>query len=159
MNDAPTRASVLFVCLGNICRSPTGEAVFRSFAADHDHLEIDSAGTSGYHAGEPADPRMREAGARRGYDLTSRSRQVTAQDFHAFDLILAMDRSNLADLRDRRPSDGTAELRLMSDFLPAGSPLDVPDPYYGGPGGFEDVLDLIESGCPALLEHLLQPRS
>ncbi|MEM9409373.1 MAG: low molecular weight protein-tyrosine-phosphatase, partial [Acidobacteriota bacterium] len=129
----PLTPSVLFVCLGNICRSPTGEAVFRAYAEAEGPtpVRVDSAGTSGYHAGEPADARMRQAGARRGYSLESRSRQTVADDFHSFDLIVAMDRNNLRDLRSQAPSDATAEVRLLSDFLEPGAPVDVPDPYYG----------------------------
>lgn len=153
-----TEKRVLFVCLGNICRSPTGEGVLRSLLERRGlahRVDVDSAGTGGWHVGDPADPRMREAASRRGYELTSRARQVDADDFHAFDLIVAMDRSNHDDLAALAPSDGGAELRLFSDFLPPGSPDDVPDPYYGGAQGFERVLDLIEEGAANILDHLL----
>jgi protein-tyrosine phosphatase len=149
---------VLFVCLGNICRSPTGEGVFRALVEERgleDRVEIDSAGTGAWHAGERADRRMRETATGRGYDLASRARQVTEDDFHRFDLIVAMDRSNHRDLAALLPEDARAELRLFSDFLPPGSPEDVPDPYYGGSDGFDRVLDLIEQGTPKLLDHLL----
>lgn len=152
--------SVLFVCMGNICRSPTGEGVFRSHLADHglgDAVEVDSAGTIAYHAGEPADPRMRSAAERRGYRLDSRARRVRPDDLDRFDLIVAMDRQNLADLRDLAAVHGAAsdKLRLLSDFLLEGGAADVPDPYYGGAQGFETVLDMIEAACPALLDELV----
>ena len=142
-------ARVLFVCLGNICRSPTAEAVFRKRAADAGlDVEIDSAGTGGWHAGDPPDSRMTKAAAKRGYDLTPISaRAVDDGDGYAFDLILAMDSSNLADLHDRALPDWTAKVRMLLDH-------DVPDPYYGGPEGFETVLDLIEGGVDRLIEEL-----
>lgn len=131
--------SVLFVCLGNICRSPTAEAVFRTRSIGQD-IRIDSAGTGAWHAGEPPDPRSRAEGERRGYSFAGQAaRKVHVQDFHEFDFILAMDASNFSDLQAIRPQNATAQLSL---FLPDGS--DVPDPYYGGPDGFKDVVDLIE---------------
>lgn len=148
---------VLFVCLGNICRSPTAEGVMQAVVAEQDLdglVEVDSAGTGGWHVGEPADARMRRAAERRGYDLASRARQVDPHDFERFDLVIAMDRSNLRDLRalvEEEPEN----LHLFSEFLPSGAPVDVPDPYYGGEQGFEDVLDLIEEGCPVILETLV----
>lgn len=153
-----THASVLFVCLGNICRSPTGEGVFRHFVQEHGaegRIRIDSAGTISHHAGEGADPRMRAAASQRGYDLTSRSRKICPEDFETFDLIVAMDRENQRDLERQRSSTARAEIRLLSDFLGPRAPRDVPDPYYGGASGFETVLDLIEDACPALLRRLL----
>lgn len=149
---------VLFVCMGNICRSPAAEGVLRHLAAAAGvgaPVEIDSAGTLSYHAGDAPDRRMRHAAGRRGYTLDSRARQVTVADFHRFDLIVAMDSDNLRDLLALRPGHGAA-VRLFSDFLPAGAPTDVPDPYYGGARGFDEVLDLLEDGCPRLLRHLLQ---
>lgn len=132
--------SVLFVCLGNICRSPTAEAVFRARAGTAD-LKIDSAGTGAWHAGEGPDPRSRAEGESRGYSFAGQAaRKVRVQDFYDFNFILAMDGSNLSDLKDIQPHDATAKLSL---FLPDGS--DVPDPYYGGPDGFSNVVDLIES--------------
>jgi protein-tyrosine phosphatase len=157
-SKAHPKRRVLFVCLGNICRSPTGEGVFRALVRERglgDVVEVDSAGTGSWHVGEPADRRMQQTAGDRGYELTSRARQVTPQDFHEFDLIVAMDRSNRENLEAIAPAGGHAELRLFSDFLPPGSPRDVPDPYYGGPQGFERVLDLIEEGSEALLDHLL----
>jgi len=155
-------ARVLFVCMGNICRSPTAEGVARHVAAEQGldgRIEIESAGTLAYHAGEPPDPRMQAAASARGYELDGRARQVTAEDFDRFDLVVAMDRDNLADLRALEGAGhGRAELRLFSDFLPAGSAEDVPDPYYGGSRGFERVLDMIEQAVPRLLAELLDGR-
>ncbi|MEE8524951.1 MAG: low molecular weight protein-tyrosine-phosphatase [Thermoanaerobaculia bacterium] len=149
--------SVLFVCLGNICRSQACEGVMRHLVAERGldgEVVVDSAGTGDYHLGELADPRMREAASSRGYELTHRARQVVPEDFDRFGLILAMDRSNLRDLRHLaggRPN----HVRLLSEFLPEGSPVDVPDPYYGGDQGFERVLDLVEQGCPEILDQLI----
>jgi protein-tyrosine phosphatase len=148
--------SVLFVCLGNICRSPTGEGVFQHFVEQtgraHD-IKIDSAGTIDYHTGNPADSRMIQHASRRGYQLTSRSRKVNTNDLQEFDLVIAMDRNNHRDLLaiENQPS---AELKLLSHFLDDQFPVDVPDPYYGGPAGFETVLDMIEAACPSILKHL-----
>jgi protein-tyrosine phosphatase len=151
---------ILFVCLGNICRSPTAEAVVRALAAleaPELGLEVDSAGTAGYHVGEAPDPRMRAAAARRGYHLDAlRARIVEPADFERFDLILAMDRENLAVLQRRAPERTRERVRLFLEFSPQGEPQEVPDPYYGGPNGFEEVLDLIESAARGLLTHLRQ---
>lgn len=145
---------ILFVCLGNICRSPTAEAVFRAVAARElpdVPLSIDSAGTAGYHVGEPPDRRTREAAARRGYDLSAlRARVVEPGDFETFDLILAMDRQNLSTLKQRAPAHAHERLRLFLEFAPEGGVLEVPDPYYGGENGFEQVLDLIEQAALGL---------
>ena len=152
---------VCFVCLGNICRSPTADGVMVHLVEQEgltDHILVDSAGTSAYHAGEPADPRSAKTARRRGYALTSRSRQFVAADWARFDYVLAMDRSNLRNLSrlpGARSFGGT--LALFRDFdpeSPAGS--DTPDPYYGGPGGFDDVLDICERGCAGLLDHIRQ---
>ncbi len=149
---------ILFVCLGNICRSPTAEVVFRAIAsrdAPDLVLEIDSAGTAGYHIGELPDRRTRQAAARRGYDLsTLRARVVEPKDFEYFDLILAMDRENLRALERRAPPQARERLRLFLEFAPEAGISEVPDPYYGGPNGFEDVLDLIEAAAHGLIEHL-----
>jgi protein-tyrosine phosphatase len=149
---------ILFVCLGNICRSPTAEVVFRAVAAREAPdivLEIDSAGTAGYHVGELPDRRTRQAAARRGYDLSAlRARVVEPRDFEHFDLILAMDRENLQALERRAPPQSHDRLRLFLEFAPQTGISEVPDPYYGGPNGFEDVLDLIEAASRGLLEHL-----
>jgi protein-tyrosine phosphatase len=151
---------ILFVCLGNICRSPTAEGVLRSLAAREAPelaLEVDSAGTAGYHVGEPPDPRMRAAAARRGYDLSAlRARIVEPHDFERFDLILAMDHENLAVLRRRAPAFLHERLRLFLEFAPQHEREEVPDPYYGGPNGFEEVLDLVEAAARGLLRHLRQ---
>lgn len=153
-----TRTRVLFVCMGNICRSPTAEGVFRHVAEQADllaHVDIDSAGTIAHHAGEPPDRRATAAAKQRGIDLTGqRARQVRDDDFAAFDHILAMDRDNLADLERRCPDEHKGKLRL---FLPLAAGLDtdeVPDPYYGGDEGFERVLDLIEAAARALVDEL-----
>ncbi len=150
---------MLFVCLGNICRSPTAEGLLRArLAGDglEGRVEVDSAGTGAWHVGEGPDRRMARAAERRGYRLDGAARQVGPEDFHRFDLVVAMDRQNLADLEAMAPSGegGRAELRLFSEFLPAGSPVDVPDPYYGGAEGFDRVLDLVEEGCAAIVEYL-----
>ncbi|HWF99914.1 MAG TPA: low molecular weight protein-tyrosine-phosphatase [Steroidobacteraceae bacterium] len=155
---------ILFVCLGNICRSPTAEVVFRAIAsreAPDIALEIDSAGTAGYHVGEAPDRRTRQAAARRGYDLSAlQARIVEPRDFGHFDLILAMDRENLRALQRQAPPQARERLRLFLEFAPETGISEVPDPYYGGPNGFEEVLDLIEAASRGLLEHLRgHPRS
>ena len=151
---------ILFVCLGNICRSPTAEGVFRAIAArDAPELaiEVDSAGTAGYHIGEPPDARTRQAASRRGYDLSAlRARIVEPRDFENFDLILAMDRENLSVLHHRAPAHVRERVRLFLEFAPDATVTEVPDPYYGGPNGFEEVLDLVETATHGLLQHLRQ---
>lgn len=152
-----TKRSILFVCLGNICRSPTGEGVLQHMVATSPWagaIKIDSAGTIGYHQGRPADPRMQRAAARRGIELTSRARQVQAADLDRFDMVLAMDRENLADLQRLHPTP-KARVSLLSEFLDESWPNDVPDPYYGGEDGFEYVLDMIQAACPAILAALV----
>lgn len=149
---------ILFVCLGNICRSPTAEIVFREIItreAPELRVEIDSAGTAGYHIGEPPDARTRKAAQRRGYDMSAlRARIVEPQDFARFDLILAMDRENLAVLTRRAPLEARDRVRLFMEFAPEAGSAEVPDPYYGGPNGFEEVLDLVEAASRGLLQHL-----
>ncbi|MBS3932821.1 MAG: low molecular weight phosphotyrosine protein phosphatase [Truepera sp.] len=149
---------VLFICAGNICRSPTAEGVFRSLAAEAglaEHLVIDSAGTHGYHVGEPPDPRARRAAAQRGYSLDGqRARQVTAQDCERFDLLLVMDEDNLRAVRRLCPPAHTHKLKKLVDYLPQSGYREIPDPYYGGPEGFELVLNLIEEASRALLDEL-----
>jgi protein-tyrosine phosphatase len=149
---------ILFVCLGNICRSPTAEAVVRALAArelPEVGLEVDSAGTAEYHVGEPPDPRMQAAAARRGYELKAlRARVLEPRDFERFDLILAMDRENLAVLHRRAPEQARERVRLFLEFSPDAEPREVPDPYYGGPNGFEEVLDLVETAARGLLGYL-----
>ena len=138
---------ILVVCLGNICRSPTAEAVLRKLGPED--LEVDSAGTGAWHVGNPPDPRMQDAAAKRGYDLAPlRARQVRWEDFHRFDLILAMDRENLADLARMAPDDGSgAGLHL---YLEGGNPDEMPDPYFTG--GFDGVIDLVERGAARWLK-------
>ena len=149
---------ILFVCLGNICRSPTAEGVFRAIVArDAPELliEVDSAGTAGYHIGEPPDARTRQAASRRGYDLSQlRARIVEPGDFENFDLILAMDRENLGVLHHRAPAHARERVRLLLEFAPDATVTEVPDPYYGGPNGFEEVLDLVEAASHGLIQHL-----
>ncbi len=151
---------VLFVCLGNICRSPTAEGVFRDLVAREApalHVEADSAGTADYHIGSAPDPRSRRAAGQRGIDIGSlRARQVSADDFAKFDLILAMDRDNLRGLEALRPPDAAAELQLFLAYAPELNLLDVPDPYYGGEGGFEHVLDLATAASRGLIAALQQ---
>ncbi|MFO7855948.1 MAG: low molecular weight protein-tyrosine-phosphatase [Paracoccaceae bacterium] len=157
MIDADAETRLLLVCLGNICRSPAAEAVLRARAeAAGLAVAVDSAGTGDWHAGEPPDRRMQAAARTRGLDLSAlRARQVRAEDFHAFDLILAMDRANLAALRRLRPDGARAELALMLDHAPdLGGPAEVPDPYHGGPEGFERVLDLLEAASDGVLDRL-----
>ncbi len=152
------QVSVLFVCLGNICRSPTAEGVFRKLVADaglHERIRIDSAGTAGYHEGHPPDARAAAAAAARGFELDGiRARRVAAEDFELFDLILAMDEDNLLDLRRAAPDNARAELRLLLEYAAGRSETAVPDPYYGGRNGFEQVLDLVTDACAGLLEEL-----
>jgi protein-tyrosine phosphatase len=156
------RTRVLFVCLGNICRSPLAEAVFRAEARRRgvEHLfEIDSAGTSGYHAGCGPDRRSVETARRRGVQVTGTSRQVTDTDLHGFDYVIAMDGDNFAEIDQlKAAADGTAQIFRLRDWDPRPDSLDVPDPYYGGPNGFEHVHDVIERSCAALLEALLTER-
>jgi protein-tyrosine phosphatase len=142
---------VLMVCLGNICRSPTAEAVLRARLRAHGlhgRVEVDSAGTGGWHTGDPPDERSQRHAAQRGYDLSQlRARRVVDEDFHRFDLLLAMDADNLADLQRLRPDGARAELRLFAA-------VEVPDPYQSGPAGFERVLDLVERASDALVIDL-----
>ncbi|MAA99754.1 MAG: protein tyrosine phosphatase [Stappia sp.] len=148
--------SVLFVCLGNICRSPLGEGILRDLAGKKGmpgDLEIDSAGTGNWHVGNPPDPRSVEVAARHGIDISPlRARQVRTADFERFDLVLAMDGDNLAELRRRAGArapalEASGRLRRFLD-------RDVPDPYYGGPGGFDDVFDMLRRGAERLLDEL-----
>lgn len=149
---------VLFVCTGNICRSPTAEGVLRKLAADAGlahRIAVDSAGTHGYHAGEAPDARAQAHARRRGYDLSGlRARRFTREDFQAFDLILAMDREHHAILARLAPPSAGQKLRMMLEFARRPGGDEVPDPYYGGPDGFELVLDLIEDAAEGLLDHL-----
>jgi protein-tyrosine phosphatase len=155
--DAQT-VRVLFVCTGNICRSPTAEGVFRAMVAAcglAGRIEIESAGTGDWHVGEPPDERACRAAALRGIDLTAqRARQVTERDFDRFDLIIALDCSHQRALRAMAPAGAADRIRLLMDFAPQAGVSDVPDPYYGALGGFDRVLDLIEAGADGLLRTI-----
>lgn len=146
---------ILFVCLGNICRSPAAEGVMKK-VTEGLPVEVDSAGTAGYHIGDLPDSRMRSHARKRGYDLTSRARQFDPSvDFDRFDMIIAMDRSNLRDLQSMdRLKKYQHKLSLMTDYALTLKTNEVPDPYYGGPEGFEHVLDILEDACKGLLKHL-----
>jgi protein-tyrosine phosphatase len=150
---------VCFVCLGNICRSPTAEGVFRALverAGLAGRIEIDSAGTGAWHVGEPADERARAAASRRGFQLDSVARQATRADFDRFDYLIAMDEANLRALERMAPDKAARRkvhlLRSFDPSAPRGAP--VPDPYYGGDGGFEEVLDICEAACRGLVAHI-----
>ena len=152
------KIKVLFVCMGNICRSPTAEVVFRDYverAGLSDHIQIDSAGTHDYHIGEAADARTQLAARQRGYDMGRlRGRQVDPADFSRFDYVLAMDEGNLAILQRLRPQEATSHLGLFLEFARHHREREVPDPYYGGADGFERVLDMVEDAAEGLLQHL-----
>jgi protein-tyrosine phosphatase len=157
---APTTRgySILFLCMGNICRSPTAHGVFRDrvrTAGLESVVRVDSAGTHNYHPGEPPDHRSQHHASRRGYDLSDlRARQMRSADFETHDLVLAMDWDNLQAAQDLCPSEHTHKLRRLTEFcLRLKSPV-VPDPYYGGASGFDDVLDLVEDACDGLLQHV-----
>ena len=148
----------LFVCLGNICRSPSAEAVMKKLVQDaglSDRIKVDSAGIIGYHEGEQADPRMRAHAARRGYKLDSISRPVCTEDFFDFDLIIGMDNRNIDDLKDKAPSpEEWKKIHRMTEYCTRIPADHVPDPYYGGAEGFEYVLDVLEDACAGLLTSL-----
>jgi protein-tyrosine phosphatase len=152
--------SVLMVCMGNICRSPTAEGVFRHQVREaglEDRIRIDSAGTHDYHVGSPPDRRSTHHASLRGYDLSEqRARHVGRRDFETFDLILAMDWENLELLEERCPPEHRHKLRRLMEFAPAGLSDVVADPYYGGKDGFETVLDHVEAACAGLLAHVRQ---
>ena len=150
---------ICFVCLGNICRSPTAEAVMRGLLEReglHEHVDVDSAGTGAWHVGEPPDHRARAAAKRRGLEVGGQARKVVREDFDRFDFLVAMDRSNRKDLERLAPSGEAHErIFLLRDFdsdTPEGS--EVPDPYYGGGDGFERVLDICEAACRGLLDYV-----
>jgi protein-tyrosine phosphatase len=160
-SSAEPIVSILFVCLGNICRSPLAEGVLRHLARERGlegRLHIDSAGTGAWHVGNPPDPRSAEVAARHGIRLESRARQVKPGDAASFDLILAMDRSNLRDLShlfDAESGEQVGRLRLFREFDPdVAGPADVPDPYYGGPDGFDVVHAMVERTCRSLLDEV-----
>ena len=157
MNMKPQK--VLFVCLGNICRSPLAEGVFRHYVAAAglaDRFRIDSAGTSSYHVGDPPDARTTAVARQRGIELAGAARQLEAGDLRAFDYVIAMDRENLANVqRLAKQIEPTAHIHLLREFdAQANGELDVPDPYYCGQRGFEDVQDMVERACQALLQHV-----
>lgn len=149
---------VLFVCLGNICRSPTADGIFRNLVVREkldQKIVVDSAGTGDWHIGKAPDARTVAAARQRGYDLSVlRARQVNVNDFAGFDYVLAMDKSNLMDLQRMKPSTYTGHLGLFLDFGSRGDYREVPDPYYGGKEGFELVLDLVEDAAQGLLNHI-----
>jgi low molecular weight protein-tyrosine phosphatase len=154
---------VLFVCLGNICRSPTAEGVMRALAVEAgvDHrIEIDSAGTGSWHVGHPPDVRATAAAARRGIELAGAARRVEPSDLDRFDLVIAMDRDNLAELRRMAGDSGHGEklalLRQYDEAAAAAGELEVPDPYYGGEDGFDLVLDVVTAGCRGLLLEIAE---
>ena len=156
--DVTPSHQILFVCMGNICRSPTAEGVFRKALEEHApelSIHIDSAGTHAYHTGEPPDVRAQRAAGRRGVDLSAqKARRVVVEDFQQFDLVLAMDELNVALLRDMSGAEFHDRIRLFMEFSPDAGRKDVPDPYYGGSNGFEYVLDLVEEASLGLLSHL-----
>jgi protein-tyrosine phosphatase len=166
-SSPPKPRKILFVCLGNICRSPTAEAVFRAAVEKRglgDEFEIDSAGTIDYHQGDPADRRMTQHAVKRGVKLTSISRPVVRSDFETFDLILAMDESNQRDLHNAfdkwssqkpLPEGARSKVKLMCEYCRKFDDREVPDPYYGGSEGFEKVLDLLDDACEGLLDTLV----
>lgn len=151
------RIRVLFVCMGNICRSPTAEGVFRHHVSEAglgERIDIDSAGTHAYHVGSPPDRRADAAAKRRGIALGDlRARRVSDVDFERFDYIIAMDEDNIAHLKDESPQEHHSKVRLFLEFS-SGKEREVPDPYYGGSSGFERVLDLVEDASRGLLETL-----
>lgn len=153
---------VLFVCLGNICRSPAAEGVFLHLLNERglgDQFVVDSAGTGSWHVGNPADRRMQAAANRRGINLPSRARQISLDDLASFDLVLTMDNDNLAAVRSLAQEAGrraSATIKPMLSYANQFSETEVPDPYYGGEAGFEHVLDLLEDACANLLDSLQQ---
>ena len=149
---------ILFICLGNICRSPSAEGVFRHLVSEaglSDHIDTDSAGTGPWHAGNPPDRRAQDAARARGFDISHlRARQVQSDDFHAFDFLVAMDKDNHQDLISMSPQDLHHKISLLLDHSGGPRGKDVPDPYYGDLSGFHDMMDLIETGAKGLLEHI-----
>lgn len=158
INGLKKAMKILFVCTGNICRSPTAEAVMRAKltqAGLADRVLVDSAGISGHNEGKRADARSRETASKRGFDMAElRSRPVTQDDFRACDLILAMDKTHRQALHASAPKDSRAKVQLFLEFAAEYDLEEVPDPYYGGADGFESVLDMIEAGCEGLIAHI-----
>ncbi len=156
------RVSVLFVCMGNICRSPTAEGVFRKVIADagmDEHVHVESAGTHAFHSGAAPDHRAQAAAQRRGVELHEiRARRVSDEDFEVFDYILVMDRDNLEELRSRAPEAHRGKVHLFLEFAGGSQVMEVPDPYYGGISGFELVLDLVETASERLLQRIRRDR-
>ena len=154
------KVSVLFICMGNICRSPTAEGVFRKMvnsSSMQNSIAIDSAGTHAYHIGQPPDERAMRSAFQRGYDLSNqRARRVTTEDFGQFHYVLAMDRSNYHDLLQMSPPEHQDRISLFLDYHPDPAYIDVPDPYYGGGSGFEEVLDLVETASDHLLQKVIK---
>ncbi len=152
------KVKVLFVCMGNICRSPLAHGLFQHLVSESEldaFIEIDSAGTHAYHVGEPPDPRSQETALKRGIDLSEqRGRKVAANDFEEFDYILAMDRNNLSILQSLCPPQQCDKLKLFLDFAPQMNETEVPDPYYGGASGFENVFNLVDAAARGLLSHI-----
>ena len=148
--------SVLFVCMGNICRSPTAEGIFRKLVSDagrDSQFQVDSAGTIGYHAGSMADRRMRSAAQGRGYLLESRARRIEFADFDHFDLIVTMDDENFREVQEMHPGTGALVVR-MCDYCEEHDETEVPDPYYGGEAGFHTVIDILEDACGNFLRQI-----
>lgn len=161
MDASPAGAgptSVLFVCLGNICRSPLAEGVFQHLVRERgmeDRFRVESAGTGSWHVGEPPDERSQRVAEKHGITLDSRARQVTPEDLERFDHVIVMDRDNLRTLERMRDARGVDRpIRLLRAFDPEGGGDEVPDPYYGGPGGFDDVYEMVRRSCEALLAHV-----
>ncbi|MCH7991888.1 MAG: low molecular weight phosphotyrosine protein phosphatase [Gemmatimonadetes bacterium] len=156
-SDSPC-TSVLFVCLGNICRSPLAEGVFQHLVAEaglSGHFEIDSAGTGAWHVGEKADARAEMVANQHGVELESRARQVTEDDLHRFDYVIVMDRENLRSVERMADATGSnAQIALLRDFDPEDSGDEVPDPYYGGSSGFETVYEIVHRSCQVLMKRL-----
>ncbi len=152
-----TKIKVLFVCTGNICRSPTAEGVFRHKAKElglENNFEVDSAGTTAYHVGERADPRSTEHAQFRSYNLAAiRSRQVKPEDYEHYDKVIAIDRGHQRYMTLQSPPEHHHKIQLFMDYVPGNDAQDVPDPYYGGDMGFEHVLDLVEAGCDEMLKQ------
>ena len=153
-----SKVSVIFVCLGNICRSPTAEAVFQKLVSDEGYdqvITIDSAGTHAYHVNEPPDVRAQAAAKRRGIDMSNlRGRRATELDIENFDYVLAMDSENYHNLLAISTDEHQHKIRLFMEFAPNRPEEEVPDPYYGGPGGFDNVLDMVEEAAHGLLQHI-----